>query len=82
MTLHWAPLPVECVYCGTEAPLPRDVLRDIPDETVKAPVDCLVITVFFAVTTTTVIGAALGTFSVVPSQLVRTDPASLGTVRP
>ena len=28
--------------CGTEATLPPDVPRDIPDETVKALVDCLV----------------------------------------
>ena len=41
--------------CSIVAP---DVLRDIPDETVKALVDCLVITIFLAVTTTTVIGVA------------------------
>ena len=29
--------------CGTEAPLPPRVLRDIPDETVKALADCLVL---------------------------------------
>ena len=58
MTLHRAPLPVECVYYGTEAPLPPDVPRGIPDETVKALVDCLVITIFLAVTTTTVVGVA------------------------
>ena len=33
MTLHRGPLPVECVFCGTGAPLPPDVLRDVPDET-------------------------------------------------
>ena len=58
MTLHRAPLPVQCVYYGTEAPLPPDVLPGIPDETVKALVDCLVITIFLAVTTKTVIGVA------------------------
>ena len=42
--------------CGTEAPLPPDVLGDVPEETVKALVDCLVITIFLAVTTTTIIG--------------------------
>ena len=41
------------IYCGS-APLPPDVPRDI----VKALVDCLAITIFLAVTTTTVIGAA------------------------
>ena len=44
--------------CGTEAPLPPRVLRDIPDETVKALVDCLVITIFLAVTTAAVTGVA------------------------
>ena len=42
--------------CGTEATLPPDVPRDIPDETVKALVDCLVIIIFLAATTTTVSG--------------------------
>ena len=45
MTLHRAPLPVECVYGGTEAPLPPDVPRDVPDETVKALVVCLKLTI-------------------------------------
>ena len=58
MTLHWAPLPVECVHRGSEAPFPQDLPRDISDETVKALVDCLVITIFLAVTTTTVVGVA------------------------
>ena len=40
------------IYCGT-APLPPRVLCDIPDETAKALVDCLVVTIFLAVTTTT-----------------------------
>ena len=43
---------------GTEAPLPPDVPRDIPDDTVKALVDCLVIIIFVAATRTTVIGVA------------------------
>ena len=58
MTLHRGPLTVECVHCGTGAPLPPDVPRDIPDETVKALVDCPVVTIFLAVTTTTVSGVA------------------------
>ena len=33
--------------CGAEAPLPPRVLRDIPNETVKALVDCLVTVIFF-----------------------------------
>ena len=33
--------------CGAEAPLPPRVFRDIPDETVKALVDCLVIIIGF-----------------------------------
>ena len=56
MTLHWSPLPVG-IYCGT-SPLPPDVVRDNEDETVRALVDCLAITIFLAVTTPTVIGAA------------------------
>ena len=44
--------------CGTEAPLPPRVLRDIPDVTVKALADCLVMIIFMAVTTTTVTGIA------------------------
>ena len=41
------------VSCG----LPH-VLHDNPDETVKGLVDCLVITIFKALTTTTIIGVA------------------------
>ena len=43
---------------GTEAPLPLRVLRDIPDETVKALVDCLVIITLLATATMAVIGVA------------------------
>ena len=39
---------------GAEAPLLPDVLRDIPDETVKALVRCLVTTIFLGVTTSPV----------------------------
>ena len=35
---------------------PPDVLRDIPGDTVNALVGCLVITIFLAATTTTVVG--------------------------
>ena len=38
-------------------PLPRDVPRDM-DETVKALVDCFVLTILLAVTTVTLIGVA------------------------
>ena len=41
--------------CSTEAPLPKRVLRDIPDETVKALVDCLVTVILLATETTAVI---------------------------
>ena len=41
--------------CSAEAPLPPRVPRDIPDETVKALVDCLVIIILLATATTTVI---------------------------
>ena len=51
MTLHWAPLPVEYVHCDTGAPLPRD----IPNETVKALVVCLVFTIFLATATLAVV---------------------------
>ena len=41
--------------CGVEAPLPPSVLRDIPDETVKAVVDCLVVIIVLATATTAVL---------------------------
>ena len=41
--------------CGAEAPLPPRGLRDIPDETVKALVDCLVTFILLATATTAVI---------------------------
>ena len=54
MTLHRAPLPVEGTCYDSVASFPPGVPRDIPDETVKALVFCLVLTTFLAVTTTTV----------------------------
>ena len=44
--------------CSAVTPLPPDVRRDVPHETVKVLVDCLVITIFLAVTTTIVIDVA------------------------
>ena len=39
----------ELTTCGTEAPLRPDVLRDVPDETVKAFVGCLGTATFLAI---------------------------------
>ena len=44
--------------CSAEAPLPPGVPRDIPDETVKALVDCLAIIILLVTATTTVIDVA------------------------
>ena len=41
--------------CSAEAPLPPRFSRDIPDETVKALVDCLVIIILLATATTAVV---------------------------
>ena len=47
---------MDLTTCGAEAPLPPRVLRDIPDETVKALTNCVVSVIFLATATTAVIG--------------------------
>ena len=52
---HMTPGPVPVTACGAEAPLAPRILRDIPDETVKALVDCLVTFILLATATTALI---------------------------